>query len=101
MKNNTKHRQTISKDIKTERENEFKKLCEIFKMPLICKAPAVYHLDLDNQTKLLIYPTTLKWHISVRGGFLQKDVKHCCSPKELVNQINTCYLQWIQNEKTI
>ena len=98
MKNNSNHRQTIQKDLKVERESEFKKLGEILKLPLICKSPAVYHIELDKQSKLLIYPTTLKWHISVKGGFLQKDVKHCCSPKELINQISTCYEQWIQNE---
>ena len=95
LKNNTNHRQTISKEIKAQREIGFINSYTRHKLPIFCVAPAVYHLELNKDVKLLIYPTTLKWQVSVKGAFVLKEVKHPSSIKQLLEQI----VFWVkQNE---
>ncbi len=76
-------------EVKKERINAFKEECVKENIDAFEKAPAVFHLILnkDDNEKLLIYPSTLKFHVSTKGGFVQKDVIHCSSIKELVSKI--------------
>jgi hypothetical protein len=76
-------------ELKKERIKAFKEACVKENIDAFEKAPAVFHLilnEIDNE-KLLIYPSTLKFHVSTKGGFVLKDLIHCLSTKELVSKI--------------